>query len=404
MGDSLRVLCVCYLSLDDPLVRTQVVAYLEGLARRGHSIHLLTFDTPMTPARRESVAAALADSGIVWHSLRYHKRPSLPATMYDVFAGAVVSTWLVRRHRLHAIHARNHVPAAMALLARRVTGCRLIFDVRGLMADEYADAGRWRRGGLAYRMTNWIQRRALERADGSVVLTEAAREHLAEEVGPSDRHLQVIPCCVDTSRLNGSAPDRATARARIGFDGRPVMVYVGKFTGWYMEREMVDFYQCARRLCPGLAFLVLTQSDRTIIEAEFRRAGVPASDYLITRVEPSDVAGFLDAADFGISFVRPSFSKLSSSPTKVAEYLGAGLPVVATDIGDLHELFGDGSLGVLVSDFSAAAYEDAARKVAALMRDPGSAARCVAVARERLSLQNVGIPRYDALYRRVALK
>jgi hypothetical protein len=38
------------------------------------------------------------------------------------------------------------------------------------------------------------------------------------------------------------------------------------------------------------------------------------------------------------------------------------------------------------------------------LRDPGSAARCVAVARERLSLQNVGIPRYDALYRRVALK
>src|SRR3954467_13503490 len=108
MGKSLRVLYVCYLSLDDPLVRTQVVAYLEGLARRGHGIHLLAFDTPITPARRESVAAALADSGIVWHSVRDHKRPSLPATMYDVVVGAVVSIWFVRRHRLDAIHARNH--------------------------------------------------------------------------------------------------------------------------------------------------------------------------------------------------------------------------------------------------------------------------------------------------------
>ena len=48
MPDSLRCLYVCYLSLDDPLVHSQVVAYLEGLARSGHTVHLLTFDTPMS--------------------------------------------------------------------------------------------------------------------------------------------------------------------------------------------------------------------------------------------------------------------------------------------------------------------------------------------------------------------
>ena len=30
----------------------------------------------------------------------------------------------------------------------------MIFDLRGLMAEEYVDAGRWRRGGLPYRLTN----------------------------------------------------------------------------------------------------------------------------------------------------------------------------------------------------------------------------------------------------------
>ena len=29
-----------------------------------------------------------------------------------------------------------------------LTGCKLIFDIRGLMAEEYADAGRWNAGGL----------------------------------------------------------------------------------------------------------------------------------------------------------------------------------------------------------------------------------------------------------------
>ena len=88
----LRSLYLCYLSLDDPLVHTQVVAYLSGLAAAGHHIHLLTFETRrLTRARRRRLRASLARKGIRWHGLRYHKRPSLPATVYDTLAGAVVS-------------------------------------------------------------------------------------------------------------------------------------------------------------------------------------------------------------------------------------------------------------------------------------------------------------------------
>src|SRR5215207_4209107 len=86
MPDSLRCLYISYLSLDDPLVHSQVVAYLEGLAARGHTVHLLTFDTPLTADRKEQLRADLERRGITWHSRRYHKRPSLLATVYDTFA------------------------------------------------------------------------------------------------------------------------------------------------------------------------------------------------------------------------------------------------------------------------------------------------------------------------------
>src|SRR5689334_9016180 len=124
MPDPLRALYICYLSLDDPLVHTQVVAYLEGLAARGHVIHLLTFDTPLTEQRRSELAEQMAAKGIHWHSLRYHKAPSLPATVFDVFAGVAFALRLIRRERLTAVHARNHVPAAMALIVRRLARLR----------------------------------------------------------------------------------------------------------------------------------------------------------------------------------------------------------------------------------------------------------------------------------------
>jgi glycosyltransferase involved in cell wall biosynthesis len=398
---TLRSLYICYLSVEDPLVHTQVVAYLAGLAAEGHTVHLLTFDPKLRPERREEVAQQLRAAGVEWHSLRYHKRPSLPATVYDALRGVVTATRLVRRHNLEALHARNHVPLATALIVRRLTGSRLIFDIRGLMAEEYADAGRWKEGGLAYRLTQAMQRAGLRRADGVVTLTEAVRSHL---FGPNGRpRAHVIPCCADLDRLEAQLDQRHEVRRELGVADRVVMIYVGKFTGWYMERQMVDFFAAARRVEPKLLFLILTQGDRGVIEREFSRAGVSPSDFMITQAPPDEVGRYLAAADFGISLIRRCFSKISSSPTKIGEYLGAGLPVLSSaGIGDVDALLDGDRVGVLLDDFTDSGYDEAAAEVLELAGSDGIGARCRSVAHRRLSLREVGIPRYDELYRDVA--
>jgi len=398
----LRVLYVCYLSLEDPLVHSQVVAYLDGLSERGHVVHLMTFEPRLSRERSRQIAEELGRRGIVWHRRRYHKRPSLPATAFDVIAGGVAAARLVHRHRLDAIHARNHMPAAMALIAAWFARFRLIFDLRGLMAEEYVDAGNWKRGGLPYRLTQWVQRAALKRADGLVTLTETVRPHLSEaKAGPETTF--VIPCCADVERIAERSSERADARAELEIGERPTMVYVGKFTGWYMEREMADFLAVARRSQPDLLFLIVTQADPAPMLRELDRNGIGADDYRVLRAEPEEIGRYLAAADTGLSFVRPCFSKISSSPTKIGEYLAAGLPVVSTaGIGDVDALLRDNRVGALVENLSAPGYEATVDALRELRDDPGLRQRCADVARENLSLRAVGIPHYDALYRRLA--
>lgn len=399
---SLRVLYVCYLSLEDPLVHSQVVAYLDGLSKRGHVIHLMTFEPRLSRERSREIAEQLSRRGIVWHRRRYHKRPSLPATALDVIAGGLAAARLVRRHRLDAIHARNHMPAAMALIASRFARLRLIFDLRGLMAEEYVDAGNWKRGGLPYRLTRWVQRAALRRADGLVTLTEAVRPHLSEAKAQPEATF-VIPCCADVERIAGRSGERDAARAELGIGERPAMVYVGKFTGWYMEREMADFVAVAKEAEPELLFLIVTQADPAPMLRELERNGIGAGDHRVLRAEPEEIGRYLAAADVGLSFVRPCFSKISSSPTKIGEYLAAGLPVVSTaGIGDVDSLLRDNRVGALVEDLSVPGYEATVASLRELRDDPEERQRCVDVAGENLSLHRVGIPRYDALYRQLA--
>ena len=57
------------------------------------------------------------------------------------------------------------------------------------------------------------------------------------------------------------------------------MVYVGKFTGWYMEREMADFFAVARRSQPDLLFLIVTQADPTPMLRELDRCNICPEDY-----------------------------------------------------------------------------------------------------------------------------
>lgn len=401
MGDELRSLYICYLSLEDPLVQTQVVAYLEGLAAGGHTIHLLTYEPELAEQREDAIRADLHARGITWHSLRYHKRPSLPATVYDALIGAAVSTRLIRKHRLTAVHARNHVPAASALIARRLTGSRLIFDMRGLMAEEYADAGRWKYDGVPYRLTKRVEAAAIRAADGMVVLTQAVRR-LVFARAPEPPNLEVIPCCAEVEVVDRAA-GAAHARRELDAGQRPILLYVGKLTGWYMEQEMIDFFVAAQERIPELLLVILTQSEPQPALDALRARNVDRADFRITSVPSAEVARYVAAADAGICFIRPCLSKLSSSPTKIGEYLAGGLPVVSgRGIGDIDALLSDANVGVLVDAFTVESYTDAADRLVALLEDSQTRARCQDLARRELALDSVGIPRYERLYRAVA--
>jgi glycosyltransferase involved in cell wall biosynthesis len=108
------------------------------------------------------------------------------------------------------------------------------------------------------------------------------------------------------------------------------------------------------------------------------------------------------AADVGISFRKGELSKRAASPTKVGEYLAAGLPVVSSaGIGDCDELIERNRVGVIVRDASRDAHRIAAEAILALLRDDRLAERCLTVAQSDLSMRGVGGPRYAAVYERL---
>lgn len=398
-------LYLCYFGLREPLVQTQVLPYLRSLASAGVRVHLLTFEPDLkrswTAAQIDEERARLAAGGVAWHRLAYHKRPSLPATVYDTLAGALAAARLARRGRIEVLHARAHVPAAMALLARPFARCRTVFDLRGLIAEEYADAGVWGENSLPFRLIKWIERAALRRADQVVVLTKRARDHVVAEGLAAAEKIEVIPCCVDFARYEsaGAAEAGEGGRANDRFE----VIYAGAVTGLYMLEEMGRFFSAVRAERPGAFFRVLTKAPPAEAAAKLSRAGLDAKDFSVESAAPADVPRFMRRARLGVSFRKPTFSQIAASPTKIPEYLAAGLPVVSNaGIGDTDALLKEENVGVIVERFDPEAYAEAARRAVALADDPLTAARCVEVAGRRFDLARVGGVGYTNVYRRIA--
>jgi glycosyltransferase involved in cell wall biosynthesis len=405
-----RTLYLCYFGLREPLVQTQVLPYLRKLVGAGVRVSLLTFEPRLreswTREELEAERARLAAEGITWHFRAYHKRPSLPATLYDVAVGARLAARLVRRGEADVLHARGHVPALMAALAKRSAGGRMLFDIRGFMPEEYTDAGVWPEGGYLYRGVKSVERFLFKSADAFVVLTEKAREILfpgRSEADAEGRPVEVIPCCVDFGRFRAADEvPREQLRRELNLEGRRVVVYVGSFGGWYMTDETARLMALAHRQDPTTYALVLTQTPPEPIAARLRELGVPEDSFFVGRVAPSEVPRYLRASDVAVSFIRACYSKLSSSPTKIAEYLAAGLPVVCNaGVGDVDEVIEGDRVGVVVRAFDDESLRRALEEVEALRREGGLAERARASAERRFDIERVGGAKYRRLYRRL---
>src|SRR5262245_5370428 len=115
--NGIRTLYFCYFGLREPLVQSQVLPYLRHLTRAGAVVTLLTCEPDRrdgwTPELTAEWRARLEADGIRWVSLLYHKRPSVPATLYDIVVGGWVGARLVRKHGIQVVHGRAHWGTAM---------------------------------------------------------------------------------------------------------------------------------------------------------------------------------------------------------------------------------------------------------------------------------------------------
>jgi glycosyltransferase involved in cell wall biosynthesis len=375
---------VIYISYDgasEPLGRSQVVSYLRLLADTT-KITLVSFEKP-GGADDPETARLLAEAGIQWRPLPYHRRPPVLSTLWDVAEGVRAMRAELRRSPADIVHVRSYVPALIAVLSGRRRRWALLFDIRGFWVDERVDGGLWKRGGLLHRVGKRCERWFFREADAVVTLTRASVPQIRRWLGGRDVPVEVIPTCAPVEAfIAGSSPN-----------GDAKTVWCGSIGGMYRFELGVRLAQAI-----GRPFAVLT---RQVEIARDQLSGAPAD---VREVAPEQVPRELAQGDIGLCLYGPDASNVARAPTRLAEYLAAGMPVAVTpDIGDLDEIVEEHRLGVVVRADDDAALARASAALLELAADPELPDRSRAIARDRFTLE-AGADAYRRLYERLVAR
>jgi glycosyltransferase involved in cell wall biosynthesis len=363
---SKKVLYISYDGMTDPLGQSQVLPYIRELSKQGYEFTLLSFEKKKRyNAEKEIINKITKDAGIKWVPLFFTARPPLLSKMYDRWQLLRKAKQLQQKKKFDIVHCRSYIAAEGGLSLKKKFGTRFLFDMRGFWADERVDNKQWNLKKSIYRkLYNYYKRLEkifLLQADEIISLTKAAKDLLLDKEEYKHLSISVIPCCADLKHFdfNTSTPERKEKlRNMLGIpSGKRVITYLGSIGGWYMTNEMFRFYNRLLIKYPDFIMLILTKDDKQTVINEAVANGIPENKIFVHYAGREEVPDYLGLSDCGIFFIKPTFSKTASSPTKHAELMGMGIPVICNDIGDTGNIIGQTQTGVIVNVFSDDEYD-----------------------------------------------
>lgn len=336
---------------------SQVGDLLSVLSRAGIEFEVLGFD-PYYPRntftlRGRDGLRELSDRLSAPLKLRpyvpFEDRIGLP------FARRLLGLEIDRRPTV--IHARGVWAAALAVrLAERRPWVKVLYDVRGDYVAEHAfhRAGSGSARGLRVRPGQWrigrAEARACRGASRLLCVSNALRDVLDRRYPGAGVKAEVVPSGHDPRRFFLDPELRALTRERLRLQDSFVLVYAGSMVPYQLPESLALTGRIATELRPDAHLLILTQ-DPEVARRHLAKAGVPTGRSTCLKVPHGEVPAYLNASDLGLLLRRRDPVNYAASPTKVAEYLACGLPVLLSpEIGDASGLVLREELGAVVPD------------------------------------------------------
>jgi len=411
MFNNLKKKQILYLSYDgmtDPLGQSQVLPYIVGLTKEGYQFTLVSCEKKERYRQhREIIEQICLEQNIDWQPIFYTKRPPVFSTIWDVLKLNRKVKELHAQKQFQLIHCRSYITSLIGLGFKQKYGVKFLFDMRGFWADERVDGNIW---DVSKPHFKWIysyfkkkEKAFLQHADKVVSLTESGKAEMLSWNIPelTDAKIEIIPCAADFDLFElVNDEKRKAAKVNIGLDSSHfVLSYLGSLGTWYLADEMLQFFSVLKQKVPNAKFLFLTPDSKASIMARAAVYNLVEEDFIVKFSARKDIPNYAHASDFSIFFIKPAYSKKSSSPTKMGELMAMGIPLICNNnVGDVESIMNKANAGFCLDKFTTLTFNNIASELVGWKENTPDGIRTKS--KEFYSLKN-GLNLYVSIYKQI---
>jgi glycosyltransferase involved in cell wall biosynthesis len=281
---------------------------------------------------------------------------------HTVKSGIINSRWsfaesklkeIIESYQPDIVHARVYPAGYVSLKVRQKFkfSYRVLFAPRGVYPEQVMERSDPLSGWFRYILWKQNEKYLLQQSDLISCVSQPFIDHYKKI--DKKAKLRYIPCCFNPDYAVSEETTNKDLKELIFKETDFIFVYSGNLSARYSsENLIVEFFSQISKIMPEAALLILTKSPVERIKSKLKAIN------LIHRVQfigadPPEMFSYLSNCNAGLLLRRESLVNEVAMPTKFAEYLYAGLPVIVSpSLKGVSEFISATNTGIVIDPHS----------------------------------------------------
>ncbi len=208
---------------------------------------------------------------------------------------------------------------------------KIIIDIHGACPEEYEYAT-GNNHSATYKALTKEEQKGISKADYIICQSEEMKQHIISKYAANEKKIAVYKCGVDTSIFFINPQKRIEIRQKLGIaNDCTLFVYSGGLHKWQKVEESINVFEKYHNQYSNSKLLILTKDLEQLQQLLENRQEI--ADAVISKSLPFNlVPDYLNAADIAFLLRDNVVMNAVASPTKLAEYMACGLPIISTEV------------------------------------------------------------------------
>ena len=344
----------------DTVFKTQVIGWLNLYRERGLDFHLIK----VYPLRK--LISGTNRKQELTEIRRLYNGSLSSATLLPewFFLGCFINalsiakffvTSLISKKKIVVLTRSANLNSLLEIIKTLLSSrMKIIYDSRAAAAEEfcYNNSSVAEKNEKTYEKIKKTENRMIKISAKVFCVSNALIDyHLHSIPGMDKKKFILYPCLADSNLFYFNSNERELLRNNLRISDRLVLVYSGGLSlSWHIPDKIFDFFKRFKEAYDSAYFMLLT-TDIQMVDDLRVSYKLSTDDFFAAKIDNCEIRKYLNAADVALLLREDVPMNNVASPTKFAEYLMCGLPVVISpNVGDYSKLVSSRGIGFVYNE------------------------------------------------------